>query len=59
MDKKQILYLGDGAYVEYTKGGEFMLYTSNGIQITNTIYLEPAVMESLYKFFKKCIEVNK
>jgi len=36
---KPKLYLGDGAYVEFT-GYNFRLYTSNGIEETNEIFLE-------------------
>jgi hypothetical protein len=39
-------YLGDGVYVaiEY---GMVKLTTEDGISVTNTIYMEPAVVEAL------------
>lgn len=39
-------YLGDGAYVDYD-GHNIVLTTEDGIDVTNTIYLEPSVYEHL------------
>jgi len=36
-------YLGDGLYVEYD-GFQVRLFTSNGIAVTNEVYLEPRVL---------------
>ena len=36
-------YLGDGAYVKYT-AGMVVLYTTDGISVTNTVCLEPVVL---------------
>ena len=38
-------YLGDGVFVEWDRG-MVKLTTENGICVTNTIYLEPAVLEA-------------
>ncbi len=42
-------YLGDGVYAEYD-GYMVKLTTSNGLQDTNTIYLEPGILKSLKLF---------
>ena len=41
-------YLGDGVYFEAVDG-QIVLTTSNGISTTNTIYLEPKVVEALLR----------
>ena len=49
-------YLGDGVYIkiEVTYGlGRLLLYTSNGIDITNRIYLEGSVTTGLIDFINK------
>ena len=46
MDKQ---YLGDGVYVE-VDGGMFKLTTENGIEATNTIYLEPPVYDAFERY---------
>ena len=45
-------YLGDGAYVG-TEGESVVLWTTDGIRVTNIIYLEPSVMLSLEGWFKR------
>lgn len=42
------IYLGDAVYVYYD-GFNFILETSDGLKVTNTIYLEPFVFEGLTK----------
>jgi len=42
-------YLGDGAYVEWNRYA-YVLYTSNGVERTNEIYLEPEHFRNLVKF---------
>lgn len=49
LGKKERRYLGDGAYVEFD-GFALELTTSNGIQTTNTIVLEPEVWLALTKY---------
>ena len=44
------LYLGDGVYAEMSADGYLALTTENGVSVTNTIYLEPEVIESLYDY---------
>lgn len=47
-------YLGDGVYIEETARapGMLKLYTSNGIEETNVIWLEPEVIEALILFLE-------
>lgn len=42
-------YLGDGVYIE-TDGYGWTLTTENGVQVTNTIYLEPPVYIELVRY---------
>lgn len=44
-------YLGDGVYAD-TNGFHIILTTSNGIEITNRIYLEAEVIEALLRYLK-------
>lgn len=45
-------YLGDGAYIEYDGWG-FVLTTEDGIEVQNTVYLEPDLIERVTEFAKK------
>lgn len=45
-------YLGDSVYVEQ-EGYGLTLTTENGFGPSNTIYLEPNVMEALINYYKK------
>ena len=53
--KMNKFYLGDGAYVEYDGYG-LILTTSNGIEDTNTIYLEPEVFGNLEGYVRRLRE---
>jgi hypothetical protein len=44
---KDKTYLGDGVYGEWEDGTMVKLTTEDGISATNTIFLEPEVMEAL------------
>lgn len=46
MNEKQ-MYLGDGAYAEITEFNDIKIYTSNGISVTNEIYLEASSLVDL------------
>lgn len=48
-------YLGDGVYVGYDGYG-FTLTTENGIEVSNTIYLEPQVCNDLIRYVKEANE---
>jgi hypothetical protein len=45
-------YLGDGAYVRHD-GYSFVLTTEDGIQATNTIYLEPEHIDMLVDYVQR------
>ena len=49
MADKQTVYLGDGAYAEYDGWG-FTIFASNGLERTDSVYLEPEVLASFQKF---------
>ena len=51
MTKNQKIYLGDGVYLFYD-GYHYVLTTENGIETSNVIYLEPAVVLAFYKMTK-------
>lgn len=53
--KVQSQYLGDGVYGEVRESmpDVLILYTSNGIEQTNRIFLEPEVIKALYSLFLK------
>lgn len=44
-------YLGDGLYAK-AEHGQVALLTANGIEVTNRVYLEPAVLTNLFGFLK-------
>ncbi len=48
---RNAIYIGDGVYVTEENYG-IWLYTSNGIEITNRIFLEAEVYASLETFAK-------
>jgi hypothetical protein len=45
-------YLGDGVYAAYD-GWMVALTTENGYEATNTVYLEPSVLEALQKYVEQ------
>lgn len=47
-------YLGDAVYAEIDSAGYLVLTTENGIETTNTIYLEPEVYAAL-KMYEEVI----
>jgi len=51
-------YLGDSVYAEFTGYG-IILTTENGMRPSNTIFLEPEVLEALIQFQKRIIEEIK
>jgi hypothetical protein len=46
------VYLGDAVYAEFDQFGCLVLTTENGIQTTNTIFLEPGVLAGLLEWLK-------
>lgn len=53
MDEK--VFLGDGVYAQHD-GYSLILTTENGVEATNTIYLEPSVINSLENYLKNLKE---
>jgi len=49
--KMKKIYLGDGVYANFD-GYHVVLTTENGIEITNTIYLDPDALSSLLEYIK-------
>lgn len=45
-------YLGDGVYAVFD-GHAIVLTTENGVCITNTIYVEPQVLEALLAWIER------
>lgn len=48
MPKK--IYLGDSVYAEYFDSGIITLTTENGYGPSNTIHLEPEVLQNLFVY---------
>ncbi len=46
-------YLGDSVYAQITTFGELCLTTENGSAATNTIILEPEVLQALLDYVKR------
>lgn len=46
-------YLGDGAYVRLNDDGQVVLFTSDGMQLTNAIHLEPEVLASFKEWLER------
>ena len=40
-------YVGDGVYVEVNKHNQLVVTTEDGVAVTNTVYFEPEVWETL------------
>ena len=53
-DRELSTYLGDGAYVrsgDYP--GETLIFASNGISRTNTVFLSPGMMDTLVLYWNQ------
>lgn len=48
-------YLGDGAYCDWD-GMMLRIYTHNGIQETNTVYLGPQIQIALVHIFEEIVK---
>jgi hypothetical protein len=51
-------YLGDGVYAAFD-GYNITLTTENGLEVTNTIVLEPDVLSALYEFIARLKGVKR
>jgi hypothetical protein len=49
MDESMDTYLGDGLYASFD-GYQVELYASNGIEKTNSVFLEPWVLSAFLKY---------
>ncbi len=47
-------YIGDGVYVDFDGFGVVMT-TENGIEVQNTVYLEPNVMKNLIAYYSRMV----
>lgn len=52
-------YLGDGVYVEHDDAGVLTVTTSDGLETTNTIVLEPEVYAALVAYAARMVEAAK
>ena len=51
-------YLGDGLYVEFD-GWQFRLYASDGVRVTNEVFLDELVVRSFFEFVKTALEAKE
>ena len=58
MSQIKKVYLGDAVYAEID-GYNIVLTTENGIEITNTIYLEPEVISNFLLFLDNLNKMEK
>jgi hypothetical protein len=55
---KNALYLGDGAYVCVCHSGEFRVFTHDGVDITNEIWMSAPMVKALYEYMQKVEELQ-
>jgi|WetSurSiteA1Bulk_404760.scaffolds.fasta_scaffold755353_2 hypothetical protein len=55
MNAGEKVYLGDSVYALFD-GYHIVLTTNNGLEDTNTIYLDPSVQVDLVKFIEWIVE---
>lgn len=58
MDYTEKTYLGDGLYV-WDDGYHICLGATNGLEWTNTVYLDDQVLDALKRYLKKGEENEK
>jgi len=46
-------YLGDAVYAAINERGQLCLTTENGIEATNTIFLDPEVITALLDYLRR------
>ena len=57
---REPIYLGDGAYAEQGHwGGEVCVFTSNGINRTNNVYLDMEMIDKLHAWAHGASEIEK
>ena len=53
-DRKLAEYLGDGAYIRRgAYSGEVIIFASDGISRTNTVFLSPGMMDTLVLYWNQ------
>ncbi len=50
-------YLGDGVYGYYSNGA-LRLYTDNGVEQANEIFIDGDVLTSMFKYIERCLYVK-
>lgn len=50
------MYLGDGVYASWDYDYSLTLQTSNGVEVTNEIFLDLYVWEALLAYVKSCTD---
>ena len=53
MEKDKTEYIGNGVYAKFD-GFHVCIYTSDGIEMTNSMFLDEYTAEELVAFFIKC-----
>lgn len=53
MPDETAAYLGDGAYVHIDVAGQIILFTSNGLDITNEVALDPIVLQAFLDYLNR------
>ena len=51
------VYLGDGVYGDYSTG-DLRLYTDNGVEQANEIFINGDVLSSMLKYVERCLFVK-
>ena len=51
MTTQEPTYLGDGLYADFD-GYQIELFATDGIHVTNKVYLEPKVLENFLNYVK-------
>src|SRR3972149_5336454 len=52
-------YIGDGVYIQPTDFGDYLLTTENGIEVTNSIWLEHRMFDLLIQYRDRINQENK
>ena len=51
------VYLGDGVYGDYSNG-DLRLYTDNGVEQTNEIFINGDVLMCIFKYVERCLSLK-
>lgn len=52
MPDETAIYLGDGAYVRIDVVGHIILFTSDGLEVTNEVFLDPIALQEFLDYLK-------